>query len=338
MRGVLDKITLSHGSGGIKSRELVTEIFAKHFSNPILNTMGDSAIVNVPASSLAFTTDAFVVKPLFFPGGDIGKLSICGTINDLAVSGAHPLYIVASFIIEEGIDIALLEGIVKSMAAAAREAGVTVVAGDTKVVEKGSTDTLFITTSGIGKIFVAKPIATSRIEPGDAILINGTVADHGISIMTAREGLSFQTEIQSDCAPLHDLVKSLATAVPDIHFMRDVTRGGLATVLNEVVLGGKLGIDVDEIKIPLRKNTSAVCEILGIDPLYVANEGKLVAIVPPNAADKALLAMQAHPLGTNAAIIGHVTCENSGKVSLTTKIGTKRIIAMMSGDQIPRIC
>lgn len=331
-------ILMAHGSGGVQSRELVRDLFAKRFANPALDAMGDAAIIEIPRSRLAFTTDAFVVKPLFFPGGDIGKLAVCGTVNDLAVAGARPRYLTASFIIEEGFELALLERIVDSMAATAREADVTIVAGDTKIVGRGSCDGLFITTAGVGELFVQEPMSPRRIEPGDAVLLNGPIADHGMAIMAAREELSLSTDIASDCAPLASLAESLAAAAPGIRFMRDATRGGLAAVLNETVEGQRFGIEIDETTIPLAEGTAAACELLGIDPLAVANEGKLVAVVPASVATLALTAMQTHPLGRQAAIIGRATAEDAGRVTLVTTVGTKRLVAMPSGEQLPRIC
>lgn len=333
-----EQILLAHGSGGTQSRELVRTLFARHFSNPALDAMGDAAIVEIPRSRLAFTTDAYVVKPLFFPGGDIGKLAVCGTINDLAVSGARPLYLAASFIIEEGTALDLLERIVASMATTAREAGVTIVAGDTKVVEHGSADGVFITTSGVGELFVSKPLIPSRIEPGDAILLNGPIADHGMAIMTAREGLSIETKIQSDCAPLAGLAEAIAAAAPDVRFMRDATRGGLAAVLCEAAEGQPFGIEVDETAIPLHEGTAAACELLGIDPLHVANEGKLIAVVPEKGAILALAAMQGHPLGRASARIGRAVADDPGRVRMVTAVGTKRLVALPSGELLPRIC
>jgi len=331
-------ILLSHGSGGEQSRSLVREIFAKRFSNPALNAMGDSAIVEIPRSLLAFTTDSYVVKPLFFPGGDIGKLAVCGTVNDLAVAGARPAYLTAAFVIEEGFEMSLLERVADSMAATAREAGVSIVAGDTKVVERGGLDGLFITTSGIGELFVSRPLNPARIEPGDAIIVNGAVADHGMAIMSAREGLSFTAEIESDCAPLASLAESLAAAVPDVRFMRDATRGGLAAVLNEAVEDRSFGVEIEEGTIPLNESTAAACELLGLDPLSVANEGKLVAFVPEKQAELALATMQGHRLGRKAAIIGRATADEAGRVTLITSVGTRRLVAMPSGSQLPRIC
>lgn len=332
------RILMSHGSGGLKSHELIRDIFVRHFSNPALNQLGDSAIVEIPRARLAFTTDSYVVNPLFFPGGNIGKLAVCGTVNDLAVAGARPLYMSAGFILEEGFEISRLKEIVASMAAAAREAGVSIVAGDTKVVERGKCDGVFITTAGVGEVFAKQPMLQSRIEPGDAILINGPIADHGMAIMCAREGLSIKTTIESDCAPLCRLAEHLVAAVPETRFMRDATRGGLATVLCEAVEDRPFGIEIDETRIPISEGTCAACEILGIDPLYVANEGRLVAFVPGNAADIALATIEALPLGGRAAIIGRATVENPGKVVLSTSIGSRRLIAMLSGEQLPRIC
>lgn len=332
------RVMMSHGSGGLKSHELIRDMFVCHFSNPALKQMGDSAIVEIPRAYLAFTTDSYVVKPLFFPGGNIGKLAVCGTVNDLAVAGARPIYMSAGFIIEEGLEIATLKEIVAAMAAAAREAGVSIVAGDTKVAEHGKCDGIFITTAGIGEIFAKHPMIPSRIEPGDVILINGTIADHGMAVMCAREGLSIKTAIESDCAPLARLAEHLLAAVPETRFMRDATRGGLATVLCEAAHEHTFGIEIDEASIPISEGTSAACEILGIDPLYVANEGKFVAFVPGKDAELALAAMQAHPLGRHASVIGRATAGNPGKVILTTSIGSRRQIAMLSGDQLPRIC
>ncbi|MBT3182396.1 MAG: hydrogenase expression/formation protein HypE [Deltaproteobacteria bacterium] len=332
------RITMAHGGGGIQSQELIQGIFASHFSNPILNAMGDAAIVEIPRTYLAYTTDSYVVKPIFFPGGDIGKLAVCGTVNDLAVSGARAIYMTAGFIIEEGFEFKQLESIVASMATVARACGIMIVAGDTKVVEKGNCDGIFINTSGIGQLFVKQAMTSSRIETGDVIIINGSIADHGMAIMSAREGLSMDTSIESDCAPLNSLAEHLSAAVPNIKFMRDATRGGLATVLCEAVGENNFGIEIDESKIPLKEGTAAACELLGIDPLYVANEGKLVAVVPADSAEVALATMQSHPQGKESEIIGCVTEDNVGKVNLITTIGSRRLITMLSGEQLPRIC
>ena len=333
-----DSILMAHGGGGTQSRELIRDIFARHFKNPMLDAMGDAAIVEIPRARLAFTTDAFVVKPMRFPGGDIGKLAICGTVNDLAASGARARYISASFIIEEGTPLALADEIASSMAASARDAGAMVVAGDTKVVERGKCDGIFISTSGIGELFTAHPMSPARIAQGDAILINGPIADHGMAIMAARAELSLETRIESDCAPLGTLAESLAAAVPEIRFMRDATRGGIAALLNEAAERQTFGIEIDATAIPMNEGTAAACEILGIDPLTVANEGKLVAFVPHEKASIALLAMQGHPLGRRAAIIGRATADDAGRVTIATEIGTRRILPMPSGEMLPRIC
>lgn len=348
-----DQILLAHGGGGIQSRELVREIFAKRFKNSVLDEMGDSAILSLvngapspyPLPSrerendrIAFTTDAFVVKPLIFPGGDIGKLAVCGTVNDLAVAGAKPIAISASFIIEEGFEIKILEKIADSMAQTAREAGVCIVAGDTKVVEHGHCDKIFITTSGIGTMITKKSMSPKNISVGDAIIISGNIADHGIAIMTAREGLKLESQIKSDCAPLNELTQALLFAVPDVSFMRDPTRGGLAATLNEAAENMNFGIEINESAIPVNQETMAACEILGIDPLHIANEGKLVAFVPAASADKSLAALRSHPLGREASVIGYVVADHQEKVVLKTSTGSKRIISMPTGEILPRIC
>lgn len=329
---------LAHGSGGTQTRDLIHNVFAKHFSNAALDVMGDSALIEIDRARLAFTTDSYIVKPIEFPGGGIGRLAVCGTINDLAVAGAKPLYISAGFIIEEGFEIPLLERIVARMASIAKEAGVAIVTGDTKVVEKGGADGIFINTAGVGEVISANPILASRIKPGDAIIINGPIADHGMAIMAAREGLNLKSTIESDCAPLNELVEKLVSAIPDTRFMRDATRGGLGAVLCEAAEGQNFGIEIDERRIPLNEGTLAACEILGIDPIYVANEGKLVAFVPEKSAETALATIRSHTFGKEASIIGHVTEENTGKVTMKTSVGSRRLIVMPSGDQLPRIC
>ncbi len=331
-------IYLAHGGGGTMGRDLIRDLFVKHLANPALTELGDAALLSLPHERVAFTTDAFVVRPLCFPGGDIGKLAICGTINDLAVSGARPIALTASFILEEGLELALLEEVVRSMAATAVEAGVAVVAGDTKVVERGRGDGIFITTAGVGELIAPRPLRPGNIQPGDAILISGPVADHGIAILTSREGLTFQSEIQSDCAALHSLAAELIAAVPEVRFMRDPTRGGIAALLNETAEGMDFGIAIEESSVPVRPATASACELLGIDPLHVANEGKLVAFVPASEAQQALAAVRAHPLGREAAIIGKVTADHPGRVALTTLAGTERLLAMPAGELLPRIC
>lgn len=333
-----EKIVLSHGGGGTKTLDLIKTVFARHFANPTLDRMGDSAVLRPIDGTLALTTDAFVVKPLVFHGGDIGKLAVCGTVNDLAVSGARPLYLTASFIIEEGMEIFLLDDIVSSMALTAKEAGVSIVAGDTKVVEHGSCDRLFITTSGLGRLIVKEPLSPGRCSHGDVLIINGSIADHGMAIMSERNGLSLDAKIESDCAPLNGIIKELVTQVPSIKFMRDATRGGLGMVLNELVTGQGFGVEIDEIKIPVNETTSAVCELLGLDPIYVANEGKFVCVISSEDKDIALKILRAHKYGKGARVIGRITAENTGRVIMKTAIGTARIISAISGDQLPRIC
>ncbi len=334
-----DTILLAHGSGGQLSHDLVAEVFAASFTNPILARLEDSAMLaDLGGGRLAFTTDSYVVRPLFFPGGDIGRLAVCGTINDLAMSGAQPRYLSAAFVIEEGLPIADLRRIARSMAEMAREAGVAIVTGDTKVVERGHGDGCFITTAGIGVIPAGVDISAANARPGDAVLVSGTVGDHGMAIMSQREGLRFEAEIASDVAPLHTLVQAMLEVCPEVHCLRDPTRGGLATTLNELATQSGVEIIVEEARIPVRPAVQSLCELLGIDPLYVANEGKLVAIVPEAAAGQVLAAMKAHPLGREAAIIGQVRSGRAGRVSLRTTLGAHRILDMMVGELLPRIC
>jgi len=332
-------ILLSHGAGGKKSAELIQNLFLKHFGNPTLNTLGDSAILNVIGGRVAFTTDSFVVDPLFFPGGDIGKLAVCGTVNDLASAGARPLAISAAFIIEEGLDIETLEKVVASMSNTASNAGVPIVTGDTKVVARGSADKLFITTSGIGLLPEGREIPSpDRATKGDVVIINGTIGDHGMAVMTCREGIRFSTEIKSDCAPLYDLVSNVLEAAPNTHCLRDATRGGLAAVLNELASQSGVCIRVDESEVPVDEGVRVACELLGIDPFHVANEGKIVAIVPSDEADAALAAMRRYPLGEKASAIGVVQSGAPGMVQLQTAFGSVRIMDIPSGDLLPRIC
>lgn len=332
-------ILLSHGSGGRQTQDLVRGIFAKHFANPVLDSFGDSALLelgNTP--NLAFTTDSYVVKPLEFPGGDIGKLAVCGTINDLAVSGAKPLWLSCGFIIEEGLEFETLERIVSSMAHQARSSGVTIVCGDTKVVDRGTADGLFINTAGIGKPISARELKRENVRAGDKILINGPIADHGIAVMAARKELKLESPIISDCAALSSLTQILLEAAPNTRCMRDPTRGGVAATLNEWVDGTRRGIEIAEANIPLRESTKAICEMLGFDPLSIANEGKLLAVVSPDEVSKALDAMRSHPLGREACEIGQVNADRPGKVVLHTSIGTSRIVPLPSGELLPRIC
>jgi len=334
-----DHITLSHGSGGKATHNLIEGIFAPAFSNPLLDAMDDAASFAVNAGRLAFTTDTFVVNPLFFPGGDIGKLAVHGTVNDLAVSGAEPLYLSAGFILEEGFPIDDLRLIVNSMAEAAAEAGVSIVTGDTKVVERGKADGLFINTAGVGVMKADWQIGQLQARPGDKILISGTLGDHGIAIMLAREALDIETDTLSDTAPLNSLVASLIEAAGDgIHCLKDPTRGGLATSLNEIAIASEVGIALDERLIPVRSDVRGACEILGLDPLTIANEGKLLAVVSPESARLVLETMRAHPLGQEAALIGEVRAEPPAMVFLRTELGGTRVLDMLVGDPLPRIC
>ncbi len=332
-----DKILLAHGSGGKLAHELVEKNFVKAFANPFLAKLDDSAVMDF-SGRLAFTTDSYVVSPIFFPGGDIGKLAVYGTVNDLAMSGAKPLYLSLSFIIEEGLPQDELNEIVASVQQAAQEAGVEIVTGDTKVVHRGSADKLFINTAGIGIIPKGVDISGGKARPGDRVILSGTIGDHGIAVLSQREGLSFSTQLESDCAPLGSLVAEMLAASPDIHCLRDPTRGGLATTLNELAKQSKVSVRIEEEKIPVREEVLAACEMLGFDPLYVANEGKLVAIVPAKDADKILKAMRENHYGTGAAIIGEVRAEHPGRVVMKTCLGASRIVDMLVGDLLPRIC
>jgi hydrogenase expression/formation protein HypE len=323
-------ITLAHGSGGKATHTLVEQLFLEELRNPLLEELGDAAV----ADGLAFTTDSFVVKPLFFPGGDIGELAVNGTVNDLAVAGAEPLWLSAAFVIEEGFPLADLRRIARSMAGAAERAGVPVVAGDTKVVERGSADGLFITTAGVGRMRTT----FGRPQPGDRVLVSGTMGDHGFAVLVARGDLRLESNLVSDTTPVHELTAALAELGPALRFMRDPTRGGLATTLNELAQTTRLGVRLDEQAIPVRPEVAGAAEILGIDPLYVANEGKLVAVVAPEAADDALAALRADPLGADAAIVGELLAEPEGLVLLDTALGGSRIVDMLVGDPLPRIC
>ena len=332
-----DRILLAHGSGGKLSHELVEKSFVKAFANPLLAKLDDSAVMDF-TGRLAFTTDSYVVNPIFFPGGDIGKLAICGTVNDLATSGAKPLYLSLSFIIEEGLPQDELSKIIASIRKTAREAEVKIVTGDTKVVNRGSADKLFINTAGVGIIAGGIDISGSKARPGDKVILSGTIGDHGIAVLSQREGLSFSTQLKSDCAPLGSLVAEMLAVSSTIHCLRDPTRGGLATTLNELAKQSKVSIRIEEEKIPVREEVLAACEMLGFDPLYIANEGKLVAIVPAKDADKILKAMRENHYGTGAAIIGEVKAEHPGRVAMKTCLGASRIVDMLVGDLLPRIC
>lgn len=333
-----DRILLAHGSGGKLSHELVKNIFLPAFDNEELNQLDDRAEITVGGLRLAYSTDSFVVSPPFFPGGDIGKLAVCGTVNDLAMGGAKPLYLSTGFIIEEGLPMESLQAIIASMKKTAEQAGVKVVCGDTKVVEKGSADLIYINTSGIGLVPEGVKISGNLAQPGDKVIINGFVGDHGIAVMAERQGLSFRETIVSDCAPLNGLVEAMLAVTKDIHVLRDPTRGGVATTLNEIAAQSNMGIVLREQEIPVRDQVQAACEILGFDPLYVANEGKLLAIVPAAKAGEVLQAMQKHPYGADSVVIGEIVAEHPRKVVLTTSIGGRRIVDMLVGEQLPRIC
>ncbi len=337
---MIKNILLGHGSGGKLSNDLIKDLFVKYFSNDILKEQTDAAVIQVASKNLAFTTDSFVVDPIFFPGGDIGKLAVAGTVNDLAVSGSKPLFLSTSFIIEEGFSLADLERIVKSMAQEAKVAGISIVTGDTKVVNRGKCDKVFINTSGVGGL-LPKHINIgkgSNIQPGDKIIINGTIGDHGMAVMAAREELSFTTDIKSDCACLNHLIGEAFAVTDQIRFMRDATRGGLATVFCELAEKKNFGIEINEAALPVNENVRGMCELLGFDPLYVANEGKVVMVVGKKDAEKVLETLRKNKLGKEAAIIGEIVNEHLGRAWLTTGIGGRRIIDMLAGEQLPRIC
>jgi len=332
------RVDMTHGGGGRAMAQLIDELFRREFDNEWLRQRNDQAAFDVSAGRMVMATDSHVVSPLFFPGGDIGCLSVHGTINDVAMSGAAPLYLAAGFVLEEGFPLTDLKRIVASMAAASREARVPVVTGDTKVVERGKGDGVFITTTGVGIVPAGIRISGDRARPGDRILVNGTIGDHGIAIMSLRENLTFETTIKSDTAALHGLVAAMIAAVPGIHCLRDPTRGGLATTLNELALQSGCGMVILEKRIPVAREVNAACEFLGLDPLYVANEGKLVAIAAAADADRLLAAMRAHPLGRNATIIGEVIADPHHFVQMDTSFGGRRIVDWLTGEQLPRIC
>jgi len=332
------RVDMTHGSGGRAMAQLVNELFLREFDNEWLRAGNDSAQIAMPTGRLVVATDSHVVSPLFFPGGDIGSLAVHGTINDVAMSGAKPLYLAATFVLEEGFALSDLKRIVVSMAAASRAAGVPVVTGDTKVVEQGKGDGVFITTTGIGVVPDGIDIAGDRARPGDAILVSGTLGDHGVAIMSLRENLAFETTIESDSAALHELVAAMVAAVPRIRCLRDPTRGGLATTLNELATQSGCGMVIRERDLPVKPQVAAACEFLGLDPLYVANEGKLVAIVPGADAARLLAAMRAHPLGRDAAIVGEVIQDSLHFVQMETSFGGRRNVDWLTGEQLPRIC
>lgn len=332
-------ITLSHGSGGKATHNLVEGLFAAAFSNPALDRMDDSAILEMGGARVAFTTDSYVVRPLFFPGGDIGRLAVHGTVNDLAVSGAIPAYISLGIILEEGFPIADLRRIVESMRSAAAEAGVAIVTGDTKVVERGSADGAYINTAGIGVVRAGADLSAANAKPGDRILVSGRIAEHGVAIMMARNDLDIETEVESDTAPVHGLAAALLDRLGrEVRVLTDPTRGGVATALNEIALQSQVSAAIDEARVPIRADVRGACELLGIDPLHMANEGKLLAVIAAEHADSALEALKGHPLGRDAALIGEIGEGPAGLVSARTEIGGERILDMLVGDALPRIC
>lgn len=334
-----DLILLSHGSGGRLSHELINNLFLKHFPDPSLRGYEDASLLDeISQGRLAFSTDSYVVKPIFFPGGNIGKLSICGTINDLAMRGAKPLYLSVGFIIEEGLAISDLETIVESMAAISKETGVKIVAGDTKVVEKGAADKIFINTSGIGVVPEGLNISNKNGKPGDVVIINGFIGEHGLAILSQREGLNFSSKIESDVAPLYNLVNIVLQASKKIHILRDPTRGGLGTTLNEISLASNVGIEIYESSLPIREPVLVACEMLGLDPLFLANEGKVVVVVPEDESPQVLEAMIKHSQGRESKVIGKLTSNHPGRVIMQTDFGTQRLISMPSGELLPRIC
>jgi len=332
-------IVMGHGGGGKLGNELVEHLFLPAFRNPALENLGDAAVLEVSGGRLALSTDSFVVQPLFFPGGSIGELAVNGTVNDLAVSGAVPKFLSASFILEEGFPLAQLAAIVDDMAKAAATAGVQIVTGDTKVVERGHGDGCYITTAGVGVLRTWISVGPNRVQPGDAVIVSGTIGDHGMAIMSVREGLEFESQIRSDCAALNGMIAEVLDAVGgSVHAMRDPTRGGLASTLNEIAQSSNVGVAIDEDSIPVRPEVQSACELLGLDPVYVANEGKAVFFVTPEAADRVLAILRAHPLGRDAARIGHVTTEHKHMLVARTSMGANRVIPTMIGEQLPRIC
>lgn len=336
-------ITMAHGSGGKAMRDLIQDVILGAFNNPLLAPLEDQAVINLAelatnGDRLAFTTDSYVVHPLFFPGGDIGKLAVNGTVNDLAMSGARPLYLSCGLVLEEGLPVETLRRVTMSMRVAADLVGVSVVTGDTKVVERGSADKLFINTAGIGVVPAGVNISASRAQAGDKVIVNGYLGDHGCAILLARNELALETDVETDCQPLSDLVRTMLAVCPDIHCLRDATRGGLATVLNEFAQSSRVAIRLEENALPLREEVRGACEILGLDPLYLANEGKLVAIVPADFAEALVETMRAHPAGAQAAIVGEVVAAPAGVVVLNTGFGGGRIVDLLVGEQLPRIC
>ena len=332
-------IVMGHGGGGKLGNELVEHLFLPAFRNPALENLGDAALLDLPSGKLAMSADSFVVQPLFFPGGSIGALAVNGTVNDLAVSGADPKFLSASFILEEGFPLAQLAAVVSAMAEAAATAGVRIVTGDTKVVERGHGDGVYINTAGVGVCRPGISVSPQHAVPGDVILVSGTIGDHGMAIMSVREGLEFESQIRSDCAALNGMIAAVLDEVGSaVHTMRDPTRGGLASTLNEIAVSSNVGVDIDETRLPVRPEVQAACDLLGLDPVYVANEGKAVFFVAPEAADRALAALRAHPLGRDAARIGQVTDQHKRMLVARTAMGANRVIPTQIGEQLPRIC
>lgn len=334
---MMDKILLAHGSGGKLSHDLVKNTFVSILDNPLLNRLDDSAVLRLEGR-LAFTTDSYVVSPLFFPGGNIGKLAVCGTVNDLSMSGAEPKCLSLALIIEEGFPTNRLKEIILSVHETAQEAGVSVVTGDTKVVNRGAADGLFINTAGVGSVPEGLDISSARAQVGDKVILSGPIGDHGIALLSQREGLEFESTLQSDCAPLNGMVKDMLRASHEIHCLRDPTRGGLASTLNEFAGGSGVGIRIEEEKIPIRDLVKGACELMGFDPLYVANEGKLVAVVSPRDAEEVVSVMRQNPYGQGAVIIGEIVANHPGRVVMKTRLGTSRVVDMLTGELLPRIC
>ena len=332
------QILLAHGSGGKLTDQLIRELIAPVFSNPALDPLHDGALVDAGGVRLAFSTDSYVINPIFFPGGDIGRLAVFGTVNDLAMCAARPAWLSAGFIVEEGLPMEDLARVVRSMNEAALQAGVAIVTGDTKVVERGKGDKIYINTAGIGLVPGGRKVSPAAVRPGDAVLINGAIGLHGVAVMSFREGLRFSSQVESDCAPLNTLVEDIYSVSPNVRMLRDPTRGGLASALNEIAREAKRGILLDEHAIPVTEEVRAACELLGLDPLYVANEGKCLVFVSPGDADAVLSAMRKNPAGKGSAIIGTVTETHPGRVTMKTLVGGDRIVDMMSGEQLPRIC
>jgi hydrogenase expression/formation protein HypE len=342
-----EQILLGHGSGGTLSADLIRRVFLAGGANPVLAALEDAAVVPLarggktnghPAPRIAMTTDSFVVRPLFFPGGDIGQLAVHGTVNVLAMSGAEPLFLSSAFILEEGLPMDDLRRIVASMRAACDEAGVALVTGDTKVVDRGKGDGVFIATTGVGLVPEGRRLSIHNARPGDQIIVSGTIGDHGIAIMSVREGLEFETVLESDTAPLADLTRAMLDAAPEIRCLRDPTRGGVSSTVNELAAASEVGVQLDESALPIRPEVRAACEMLGLDPLYVANEGKLLAVVPPDDAERLLEVMRAHPRGRDATIIGQIVADHSGMVVMRSRVGGQRVVTMLAGEQLPRIC